>query len=292
MTDTEQPLSADQYLVEAWHWYERRRPDRARGAIAHGLRLNPEHIELRRLLATLAYEDDLDDEARTQVQAILRDAPEDRAARLLLAKIETSLGQHARAEELLLDLLRDYPDDANLISQYAHLMLKTLHLDKAKALAAEALRRDPDGEYPLVIATLCDIVSGKRLPDQRALSELLDRHPHIRATALMLISALLQAGKSAEAQRISAELIRVDPRDRIALSVAKEIAYVRHWSMRPLLPFQRWGWAGVIGMWALVAVLIRVIPPIYVTPLALSYLLYCIYSWVWPGILRRWMFAK
>lgn len=292
MEDTETPDLSAQFHAEAFNWYERGRFDRARNAIQQGLRIDPAHIELRRLNATISYLEDRDSEARDLALEILRDAPEDYGTRLLLAQAETALNHHSEAEAVLLDLLRDYPEDADLLSEYAKLMLRNLHLDKARALAGEALRLKPDGQNPLIVATLCDIAAGKRLPDQNSLAELLEHHPTANSTALMLISALLEAGKHADAQRVSSALVRADPQNRAAIVVAKQVAYTRHWSMRPLWPVQRFGWGGVFALWMLIVVLVRVLPPPIVGPLSIIYLLYCLYSWVWPGLLRRWMFRK
>jgi predicted Zn-dependent protease len=292
MDETETPDLAAQFHAEASNWYERGRYDRALSAIQQGLRIDPAHIALRRLNATISYLEDRDAEARDLAHEILRDAPEDYGTRLLLAQAETALNHHSEAESILLELLRDYPDDADLLSEYAKLMLRTLHLDKARALAGEALRLEPDGRSPLVVATLCDIAAGKRLLDQRSLAELLEHHPTAQSTALMLISALLEAGKYADAQRVSSALVRADPRNRATLAAAKQIAYVQHWSMRPLWPVQRFGWGGVFALWMLIVVMVRVLPPPIVGPLSIIYLLYCLYSWVWPGLLRRWMFGK
>ncbi len=292
MDDTQADDLTARFHAEALNWYERGRIDRARDAIQQGLRIDPSHIALRRLLASISYFEDRDIEARDLAREILCDAPEDGQTRMLLAKAEASLKNYSEAEAILLDLLRDYPDDADLLSEYARLMLQTLHLDKARALAAEALRLAPDGHHPLIVATLCDIAAGKQLADHQSLAELLQHYPNAQGTALMLISALLDAGKYADAQRVSSALVRADPRNGTTLAVAKQIAYTRHWSLRPLWPVQRFGWGGVFALWILIVFLGRVLPPPIVGPLSILYLLFCIYSWVWPGILRRWMFGK
>ena len=63
--------------------------------------------------------------------------------------------------------------------------------------------------------------------------------------------------------------------------------------MVPLYPLQRWGWAGSVGIWFAVVLLLQTgvlnNTPLrdYQGAIALAFLAFVVYSWVWPPILRR-----
>ena len=61
--------------------------------------------------------------------------------------------------------------------------------------------------------------------------------------------------------------------------------------MIPMYPMQRWGWGGAIAVTAAGMIGLRVagsaLPASIVTPIALLWLGYCVYTWVWPSILKK-----
>jgi hypothetical protein len=60
--------------------------------------------------------------------------------------------------------------------------------------------------------------------------------------------------------------------------------------MKPLWPLQKWGWGASAAMWLGGVVLIRGLArtaPDIATPVAFVWLGYCVYSWVWPPLIRK-----
>lgn len=291
---TEQPADpAATALQEAWNWIERRRYGMAQSSIARGLQASPGDPDLRHAAAWCEWQQDHLEAARAQAEGILAEHPQHFEARHLLALIARDQNRPAEAESLLLSLLQEQPANAGLIGEYASLMLRSGHLDKARKLAARSLQIDPENLRGLIAAALIDAVAERRPDQQEALATLLREHPEERATALVLINALVAEQRLEQAQALAESLVRADPRDSDVIDMVRELRYARHWSLRPLWPLQRYGWGGVMVLWLLMAVGMRalrgVVPAPILGAVALLYLAYCLYSWIWPSLLRRMM---
>jgi predicted Zn-dependent protease len=234
---------------------------------------------------------DRNDAARPSVTRLLQLDPEHFGGRALYAELETAEGRLAEAERTWLDLLHDYPEDADLYGDYGALMLRTLHVDKARALAAEGLRHEPEHPWCLALTAICDLIDGRNSDADRMLGELARAHPEHVQTGLVLVTALHERGDSASALRVAQGLLRADPTSSERLELVQKLRMVTHWSMRPLYPIVRWGWKAVIAMWVVVAFGLQLIPPDVpkgvVGALGIAWLVYVVYSWVWPGLLRR-----
>jgi predicted Zn-dependent protease len=278
---------------EAHALVERRRYAHARVTISHGLRHFPDNTELLYLAAFVDYATDDQDAAMQAVQRVLAANPLHYGARRLCAHLYELKKQYAQAEELWIGLLRERPEDADCYGAYAELMLKTLNLDKAGRLAQEGLRHDPDNPGCLYVAALIDVIAGRsrRGQESEALLRLLRAHPEQMVTATTLVVALTEQGRSREALRISQELLRSQPDNPHFVSLVRELKMQTHWTMLPLYPMQRWGWggaavvsvAGILGVRALGTA----VPEPFASVVIYTWLVYVIYSWVWPSILRK-----
>lgn len=285
---------ADQCLREAQGWLERDRYAQAEAAAARGLKLRPADPDLLYAASQCAYMLDEHERAEEMASEILALQPEHCGARHLLAMLAIEAGEHADAEQMLLKLLKDYPADAALIADYARLMLRTLHLGKAQDLAAKALTEEPENHRALLVAAMCDIIAGRFGDEQQALMALFQHHPDERASMGMLINSLVSANRLDEAQRVAESLVRLDPSAADSVRIVRELRYARHWTMLPLKPLQRFGWGAAIGLWVLIVFGTRalrgVVDPGILTTISLTYLVYCLYSWIWPSVLKRWLF--
>ncbi len=285
----DQPSNAAAYAEQAFYFIERRRLGDARRVIAEGLKQFPQDADLLFHSAQVDWLADQNQEAEATVRQVLVSAPHHAPARQLLASILTESGEFADAEMLLISLLRDYPESADLYGRYSRLMLRTLHLEKAEQLAREGLRYDPQNNECLMAAALCETARSGSRPNE-GLAKLLQSHPESLSSVHALVVALVDAGRIDEAHRIAQSALRGDPANENLVSLVRELRIQSHWSMKPLWPLQKWGWGASAVMWLGGIVLIRGLSksaPDLATPVALAWLAYCIYSWVWPPLMRR-----
>lgn len=283
-------LSARDFAQQLDKLIERKRFANATTLLAEALGQYPDHSDLLYASALIDYLTDANEQARATLHSVLTRDPEHFRARALLASVCQDLGDMEQSEALLLDLLKDYPEAGQLYARYAMLMYRTMHVDKAKALAREALRLDPEDEVALTACMIGDMIDGRKGDEKQTLAALMMRHPESISTAHMLIRHLVSHGQYGAAKRIAIELLKLDPASSEALKLVVELETLSHWSMLPLWPLNRWGWAASAGLWVLTLVLINLAPRI--APGAggwVSYglLAYCAYSWLYPPLLKR-----
>lgn len=285
----DQPDSADNFAQQAFYFIERRRLDDARRVLKEGLAKFPQDPDLLFHSAQVDWIADENAAAEATTRQVLSIAPEHAPARNLLASLLTERNELAEAERLLIDLLRDYPENAELYGRYSRLMLRTLNLEKAEKLAIAGLRYDPDDRECLLAQALCETVRGGNRANE-GLAKLLSAHPESMSTVHALVVALIDSGRMAEAHRVAQGALRADPANEHLVTMVRELRLQNHWSLKPLWPMQKWGWAGAAGMWFGAIVVMRTLeksaPQAYL-PFALLWVAYAIYSWVWPQLLRR-----
>jgi len=283
------PRSAAVIAEQAFYFIERRRLEDARRIIGQGLKEFPQDPDLLFHSAQVEWLADRNKEAEATVRQVLVIDPTHAPARQLLASLLMASGEFADAELLLISLLRDYPESADLYGRYSRLMLRTLHLDKAEQLAREGLRYSPENDECLMAAALCETARSGARPNE-GLAKLLQAHPESLSSVHALVVALVDAGRISEAHRIARTALRGDPANLHLVSLVRELHIQNHWSMKPLWPLQKWGWGASAAMWLGGIVVIRGLSqsaPELATPVAFFWLGYCVYSWVWPPLIRR-----
>jgi predicted Zn-dependent protease len=277
------------YAEQAFYFIERRRLDDARRVLKDGLHQFPADPDLLFHSAQVDWLADHNEPAEATTRQVLVMSPHHAPARQLLAALLTEKGELADAELLLIELLRDYPESADLYGRYARLMLRTLHLDKAEQLAHEGLRYDPDDSQCLQAAALCETARSGARPNE-GLAKLLKAHPESLSSVHALVVALVDAGRVDEAHRLAQGALRADPANEHLVTLVRELRIQNHWSMKPLWPLQKWGWGASAAMWLGGVVLIRGLSrsaPEVAVPVAVAWLVYCVYSWVWPPLIRK-----
>ncbi|MDM5180621.1 tetratricopeptide repeat protein [Massilia sp. DJPM01] len=285
-------LSPREFSARLLGLIERKRYAQAGDVLAEALAQYPDDSDLLYGSALLDYLTDRRDAARATLHSVLSRAPDHYAARSLLATLYQDSEELPAAEAMLLDLLKDYPESGHQYARYAMLMYRTMHLDKAQALAHEALRLDPDDELALIACMMGDLIEGRRGAEQERLSVMMSRHPESLSTARMLITHLVHRGKYRAAKRIAIELLKQHPDSPEILELVVDLDALSHWSMLPLWPLNRWGWGASIGLWVLTLVVINGlgrIAPHAVGPLSIGLIAYCVYSWIFPSLLKRWL---
>ncbi|HEV8443956.1 MAG TPA: hypothetical protein VGQ27_10780 [Steroidobacteraceae bacterium] len=285
----DQTSNSAAYAEQAFYFIERRRLEDARRVLKEGLQHFPEDPDLLFHSAQVDWLADHNEAAETAARQVLVMSPHHAPARQLLAALLTEKAEFADAELLLIDLLRDYPESADLYGRYSRLMLRTLHLDKAEQLAREGLRYDPEDGQCLLAAALCETARSGARPNE-GLAKLLKAHPESLSSVHALVVALVDAGRIGEAHRLAQGALRTDPANENLVRLVRELRIQNHWSMKPLWPLQKWGWGASAAMWLGGVVLIRGLArtaPDIATPVAFVWLGYCVYSWVWPPLIRK-----
>jgi tetratricopeptide (TPR) repeat protein len=240
----------------------------------------------------------LDDElnARAHVEQALAADPTHFGARVVLYQVLCDAREHAEAEAVIQALIREDPEEPELFALYARLMLKTLHVDKAGRLADEALRLDPSNALARMQSVLVSIVRGERARTEDQLAELIKDDPEGTAAAATLFVALVEQRRHREALALGQQLLRAHPDNAHFVDALVELRAVTHWLMWPAYPLVRWGWGGSAFLWAGALVLFGVLRASGAGPiagtLALAYIAYCVYTWVAPSLVRRWVAAR
>lgn len=272
---------------------DRRRLAAARSVLAKALPKYPDSPTLLQYSAWVDWMEDRLDDALTTIGRILELDPGSYSARFLLARIRTEQQRLAEAEAAAIDLLKDFPEEPALYALYARIMLLSFNIEKAERLAAEALKRDPRHEDALNVHVLCGFISSPGREQRERLHKLLAEHPDQTDSIVRLVQSLIDDGKTRQAYELSRELVRSNPDNEGIVQLATSLRRVSHWSMFPLWPMQKWGWGASIGLWLAVLILLKS-ELLAGTPLeawegriALLFLGYVVYSWVWPPLLGR-----
>lgn len=285
-------LSARDYALQIDGLIERSRYAQARVLIGEALAHYPDDHALLFAGACVDYNTDASDQARRTLQQILARDPEDYAARSLMVSVLQDAGDLPQAELLLIELIREYPEAGFQYARYALLMYRTLHIEKAQALAREAFRLDPNNELALTTCLIGDIIDGRKGAEQAGLARLLQGHPESENTARMLITHLISRGSYKAAKRIAVELLKLYPSSREVLELVVQLDALSHWSMLPLWPLNRWGWAASAALYVITLLalnLVRNQAPLFSSAATWTLLGYCAYSWIYPSLLTRWL---
>ena len=93
--------------------------------------------------------------------------------------------------------------------------------------------------------------------------------------------------------RVARQLLRTRPDSEPVVRLVRQLELRTHWSLLPLYPMQRWGWGGAAAVTAIGIIGIRIadsrLSGSVAATITLVWLGYVVYSWIWPGILRRWL---
>ena len=282
--------SSDQSAQQVSELLDRGRVALANTALRAALAADPQHVELLFQAARAEMLADDNRAARGTLGQVLQIEPGHLPARLLLLWLLTEDGELVEAEVLALELLRERPDWADLYAAYGRVMLRALKLGKARELCREGLRLDPDNDSALRTMALCDLVERPGSTEGEALRKLLAQNPNDQHVLSLVVVALSQAGRSREALRGAKELLRLQPNEPQWLQNVRQLRFATHWSMLPLWPLHRFGWAASVALWMGGIVAVRTLgrsDPGLANTLSWVIVGYAAYSWLWPPLLRR-----
>jgi tetratricopeptide (TPR) repeat protein len=233
--------------------------------------------------------------ARHNLEAVLAQDPDNAEARRLMFEVLSETQHFVEAEQTIIGLLQDYPERAYFYALYAELMLKTLHIDKAAALAREGLRLDPASNLSQVVCLLVDVIEDRSGDASRRLKELVRENPDALHVAWSVVVVLQSRHCYAEALQVLRGILRIVPDDTEAVAALIEMRLLSHWSMLPLAPLQRYGWGGSGVLWGIAVLsvfLANRFAPDIAAPLVVFYVAFVVYSWIWPPVLKRWLAAR
>jgi tetratricopeptide (TPR) repeat protein len=284
--------SSNEAIAQIAALLERRRLDQARALLKPALENQPDHLGLILQSAWLEFLDDSPAVAMQSVRHVLASEPENASARFLYFQVLTELENYVEAERTIIGLLSDFPEEAHYYGRYADVMLRTLHFEKAMRLAREGLRYDPDDIACLTTQTICEFITHPTSRSNEGLQRLIVQYPQSTHTIRLVVIALVQRGDYSGAHRLSQELVRHDPQSESIVELARTLKIENHWSMLPLWPLRRYGWGASAAIWLLGVLGTRALSQVDPTLAAVfvtAFLIYVVYSWVWPSALRRLM---
>ena len=271
----------------------RNRTAQMRSVLARVMPAHPGDHAVLYYAALVDWLEDRDEEALATASRLVEHYPDSYDGRLLLFRILDSLGRRGEAEPVILGLLNDYPEDALLYARYSLLMLETMHIEKAGALAARALQLEPDNDVAITASVLQELVANPGEAARQRLGELVQRYPEAVGTAMTVVTVLVDEGRNKEALRISQEVLRQNPNSEPIVDLVVSLKSASHWSMAPLRPLQKWGWGASVAIWFGMMLLLRALRGTelerILLPVTVIFLAFIVYSWVWPPVLRKLM---
>lgn len=222
--------------------------------------------------------------AATQGLAI---APDSIPLLIYLAGIQRLQGDLSTAERTLLGGLQLDPEHPGLLGEYAMLLAHGNQFEKAARLLDEAIRIAPDSEYVLRQRAILAYLRGDRSEAAREGEALLAANPDDDYGHYLMGHMLSEQGDFVSAARRFQVAARADPSEEAYVTAARMGQFHNHWLIRPLWPLYRFGavafWIGAMG---LVFILRALGQSQLASWLALAYIVYCLYSWIVPPIVR------
>lgn len=213
--------------------------------------------------------------------------PESTLLLSLATRCHIALGELSAAEQTALAALRLDPDDPDLLAQYALIAARAGQPEKAAKLIARARRIDPEHAGALRIDAALAMARGdarEALLRSRELLAIDPEDPHAHALAG---GVLQERGDLDAASAHLRHAVLYDPSDNDYADAARQNLALTHWAMWPLRPIQRFGAAPV---WLTGVALVygsTYIGPRVSTTVVISWIVYCVYTWVVPPLVER-----
>ena len=116
-------------------------------------------------------------------------------------------------------------------------------------------------------------------------------HTPAQAQDKAKLSELLTQRRHREALALAEELRQQYPENTELADLVTELRATNHWSMLPLWPMNRFGWVGAVVIWGAAIVGLQLARSTGGSGLSGALggavLVYIIYSWWWPGTLKK-----
>jgi tetratricopeptide (TPR) repeat protein len=208
----------------------------------------------------------------------------------VLGRAEQAAGHLEVAERALLDGLAMAPHDVDLLCGYAELCAANNQSDKAAKLVARAQAEDPESARVFAARIQVAHARGDDRAAQRIAQEFVAVHPENPAAHGMLGGMSAVRGQIDPAYAGMRQAAASAPGEQGYAESAMELRIAKHPLMLPVRPVIRFG---PLKTWVAAIVLIYGLRLLGLPALsfaaALIWLVLCVYSWVVPPLLRRWM---
>lgn len=280
----------DKRLSLAEHFLQIEQPQRTLDILEEAGDLDLDDPRLWALRAMSLYQLERYPDAIRAIEVGLDVDPEDVHLLYLLCKSNAQLGRLAEAERAILGALQLAPETPILLLAYALLTARAGQIDKAERLVNEAARLDPENAGIATLRARLAWVRGNPTEAMQETQLALAADPENLAGRLMLGTILEEKGELQKADHHFRAAARINPSLAPLAEVARASQLQSHWLLLPLWPFQRLGAAqSWIGAIAIIFGLRILKLPTASGLFALFYLFLCVYSWVVPPLLKRWL---
>lgn len=281
---------AEDQLALARHWTELGRHDQVLAALGELVGDDALDYPATLLRANALWMSDLEAEAaECASDGVARFGPDPTLLGVLGGAYRT-LGRWPEAERALLDGLAIDPENVQLLCGYAHVCVDAAQLDKAEQLVARAAVHEPDAESVLTMRTLIALARG----DENAATEhsrrILAHDPDNASAQATYAVVASYRGDFVSARRAMGVAAAADPGNEDYVSAARAARAATHPLLRPLILLSR---VGPIKLWfaamATIFTLQAVGLIVAAGVVAVCWLLFSVYSWITPPLLRRWL---
>ena len=208
----------------------------------------------------------------------------------MLGRAEQEMGNLPVAERAFLDGLAMAPGDPDLLCAYARLCLADGQVDKAAQLVDRAAAQDPHAAVVYASRVQVAFARGDDREAQRISREYMAAYPEDPAAHALFGGASAARGQTGPAYEGMRQAAASAPGEQAYAESALELSIARHPLMAPVRPIARFG---PLKTWVAAIVVIYGLRALGLTALslvaALLWLLLCVYSWVVPPLVRRWV---
>lgn len=204
-----------------------------------------------------------------------------------------SEGRLPEAEAVFLQGLSLDPNEPDLLIGYAHVCLAAGQAQKASALVERAASYAPESAAVSAARAQVAFALGKDRDMHRHSTEALSHDPEDPGARALHGTASILTGDSRSGYTSLASAAASQPGDADLRAAAREAKLINHPLMLPLRPFARFNplvvWIGAVAViYGLRAVGLAPLSFVF----AMFWLAFCVYSWVVPPLVRRWINRK
>ncbi|WP_132298198.1 tetratricopeptide repeat protein [Kribbella sp. VKM Ac-2568] len=204
-----------------------------------------------------------------------------------------AVGNLPEAEAAYLQGLSLDPNDPDLLIGYAMVCLAAGQTEKAAALVERAASQAPESAAVSAARAQIAFAQGRHKDMHRHSQEALSYDPEDPGARALHGASSMLTGDSKSGYRSLASAASSHPGDQDLREAAREAKLINHPLLRPLRPFQRFN---PLVIWVCAVAVIYGFRIAGLGPLAavvaVGWFAFCVYSWVAPPLVRRWINRK
>ncbi|WP_405058479.1 tetratricopeptide repeat protein [Kribbella sp. NBC_01505] len=204
-----------------------------------------------------------------------------------------SEGRLPEAEAVYLQGLSLDPNNPDLLIGYARVCLSAGQAEKASALVERAASQAPESAVVSSARAEVAFALGKDRDMRHHSTEALAHDPEDPHARALHGTASMLTGDARSGYNSLASAAASQPADQDLRAAAREAKLINHPLMLPLRPFARFNplivWIGAVAI--IYGLRLAGLAPLSFA-FAMIWLAFCVYSWVVPSLLRRWLNRK